>query len=111
MRSDIDLSISCQCGAASWSISITRDVWILGEWNLVVGFKVLKNIWLISTIASLVSIVLTAGDNLLLRKVRKVISVDEDGGFNDGSGAKCVARSALTLVLYRIDGTFGSPIY
>lgn len=83
MLSDINLAISGHSGVASWSYTITRDVWILIVCNLVVGFKVVEDMWLVSTIASVVSVGLTAGDELLLRKVGEIISIDEDGSLND----------------------------
>jgi hypothetical protein len=72
--------------------------------------NVLKDMWLKSTIASLVSVTRTAGDDLLLGEVGKREASNLDGGLNDSSGSEGVARSALTLVLDWVDSTLGSPV-
>lgn len=42
-------------GIASWDVSSARDVWIVGIGGLVVRLQVVEHVWLISTVATLVS--------------------------------------------------------
>ena len=42
-------------GITSWDVSSARDVWIVGIGGLVVRLQVVEHVWLISTVATLVS--------------------------------------------------------
>lgn len=92
MRGNIDLTIGRFSSTASWNIgTVSRDIWILVIWHLVVLLEVVENVWLITSIATVVSVVLTAGDDLLLGEVWKIPSIVEDGALNDGGGTEGVA--------------------
>jgi hypothetical protein len=72
--------------------------------------NVLESIIHESTIASLVSIGPAAVNQVLFRQADKLTSLPEVHSLESTSGRKAPARSALTLVLNRSDGSVAAPV-